>query len=879
MKMPDKDIEKIGFPDSEESYPKGFNMNQSAGLPESGSKDAQRIQTIANKMQPYDYPGDSSPLHAAHAYIQLLREHPDGIDMGTHMEGHHAIGTVHNILNHGEEYSYHPDSIQYKIEEPQEERGAGLNDNMTLEGFHRNHLRANMRTDMSHNAMGLADDLHRRLRQVSPAFNPDSLGYNPLQWPASMTRSFADSAPLPPEGEGDNIRGEMKPQFPTDPQPGPHSDFKGYDRGEAWPKERYGRENRARRGDAAMESGHHSDTAEYRYPSMRGRRETYRTMGGELEEPSANPSANPSAETPVSPQPKAKNAFKQRFPDLFGDEEKAVSKLMKFIKAEEDDGIEGFRRHMGDEIQRQVDKNRPHTEWEDTHPDLFLPVGHDKAPLFLENKGEGRPVPSVHYHAYNYLDKIHRDVPMTANQHADGLKGVHRSDMLQRHGAAVRDMDYDDAFPLGRARPNRPPRNAPKGQRPSQEYLDTTRKEMNIHDFLTDHTESMLSKVPSQHQEGVQRMFDKVAFESPSYKPTGSFETDPDIQRYFSVSKLMKFIRKEGEGGGDGGAFNGLSGTVFTSTNAGVFTPTFGGRGTKKRHLKNKRRQDKKREKLMGKSKKSGVDRLVQFLYDGSPNMSKGGKKGLAPGLDEDMSGAPATADAYNQNITPYQRLSWEKDVTEDTLNHKKTSRKLEDAMEVAEKNEPHINMGLAGGMEAAIAAPYPQEEDPSVSNGTTERKPGWHNKTYVQKASTEGAGNNTPDQNSQAATGPHPQALFVERTKDNPNEAPHKDAVTKENDMQRRRKQESNTEPEGSKPVAGLGLQMAYTSDYGQTDALHRGGDQDTDDPEVSDEDASTYWVPETGKVAKLEAMRKALEEAGDDAPILNALLKVDYA
>jgi hypothetical protein len=271
----------------------------------------------------------------------------------------------------------------------------------------------------------------------------------------------------------------------------------------------------------------------------------------------------------------------------------------------------------------------------------------------------------------------------------------------------------------------------------------------------------------------------------------------------------------------------------------------------------------------MGKSKKSGVDRLVQFLYDGSPNMSKGGKMGLAPGLDEDMSGAPATADAYNQNITPYTRL-----------NHKKTSRPLEDAMEVAEKNEPHINMGLAGGMEAAIASPYPQEEDPSVSNGTTERKPGWHNKTYVQKASTEGSGNNSPDQNSQAATGPHPQALFVERSKDNPNEAPQKDAVIKENDMQRKRKQESNTEPEGSKPVAGLGLQMAYTSDYGQVDALHRGGDKDKDDPEVvEDDDASTYWVPETEKVAKLEAMRKELEEAGDDTPILNALLKVDYA
>ena len=80
----------------------------------------------------------------------------------------------------------------------------------------------------------------------------------------------------------------------------------------------------------------------------------------------------------------------------------------------------------------------------------------------------------------------------------------------------------------------------------------------------------------------------------------------------------------------------------------------------------------------------------------------------------------------------------------------------------------------------------------------------------------------------------------------------------------------------------SGAAMQMAYTSDYGRTDSLHRGGEEDMEDPEVvanAGNDASTYWVPEAEKVAKLEAMRKALEEAGDETPILNALLKVDYA
>ena len=79
----------------------------------------------------------------------------------------------------------------------------------------------------------------------------------------------------------------------------------------------------------------------------------------------------------------------------------------------------------------------------------------------------------------------------------------------------------------------------------------------------------------------------------------------------------------------------------------------------------------------------------------------------------------------------------------------------------------------------------------------------------------------------------------------------------------------------------SGTAMQMAYTSDYGRDDALRRGGDEDMEDPEVTEEGSALPWVslPETEKVAKLEAMRKELEEAGDEMPILNALLKVDYA
>lgn len=268
--------------------------------------------------------------------------------------------------------------------------------------------------------------------------------------------------------------------------------------------------------------------------------------------------------------------------------------------------------------------------------------------------------------------------------------------------------------------------------------------------------------------------------------------------------------------------------------------------------------------------------------------MSKARKMGLAPGLDDDMTGDGATGHAWNNKATQPA-----------ILNHKKTSRPLEDAMKIAEKNEPHINMGLPGGMETGITATYPQHSSVnSVGNAKTKRKQFWgKDKSYVQKAVNGVTTMISPDGNNESADGPHPQRAFIERTKDNPNEAPAKDAVIKENDMQRRvkkyddkasRRDGGQEQPAGSMAAAGSAgypsgatMQMAYTSDYGRTDALHRGGDKDMDDPEVveSGDDASTYWVPEAEKGAKLEAMRKELEEAGDETPILNALLKVDYA
>ena len=69
------------------------------------------------------------------------------------------------------------------------------------------------------------------------------------------------------------------------------------------------------------------------------------------------------------------------------------------------------------------------------------------------------------------------------------------------------------------------------------------------------------------------------------------------------IPHTHKSFQKEDGGGGDG-AFGDGGGTVFTSTNAGIFTPTHG---------------DSKTRRVKSKKKRSGIEKLGAFLVDGSP--------------------------------------------------------------------------------------------------------------------------------------------------------------------------------------------------------------------------------------------------------------------
>ena len=75
-----------------------------------------------------------------------------------------------------------------------------------------------------------------------------------------------------------------------------------------------------------------------------------------------------------------------------------------------------------------------------------------------------------------------------------------------------------------------------------------------------------------------------------------------------TLNKLLKLL-KEGGGAATSGSFGEGGGTVFTSTDSGIFTPTYGGGGSKRRrpHIRKP------------KTKKSGIERLDAFLREFSP--------------------------------------------------------------------------------------------------------------------------------------------------------------------------------------------------------------------------------------------------------------------
>ena len=95
-----------------------------------------------------------------------------------------------------------------------------------------------------------------------------------------------------------------------------------------------------------------------------------------------------------------------------------------------------------------------------------------------------------------------------------------------------------------------------------------------------------------------------------------------------NITKLLESILQDLKK--ENGGFNGSSGTVFTSTNSGIFTPTYGSsKSTRKR--KKKINAKKKGQGLISGKKTSGVEKLQRWMSDKSPvkKLKKGIKKSI----------------------------------------------------------------------------------------------------------------------------------------------------------------------------------------------------------------------------------------------------------
>ena len=354
------------------------------------------------------------------------------------------------------------------------------------------------------------------------------------------------------------------------------------------------------------------------------------------------------------------------------------------------------------------------------------------------------------------------------------------------------------------------------------------------------------------------------SFRSPS-RPSGP---QPHEEVANAFERKFPHLFKEGDGGGAAG----VGGTVFTSSNAGIFTPTFGGSGVRRIHRKNKRKNDKKRRKLMGKDKKNGVDRLVNFLREGSPKIKKG--------VDRRMDGMPQGPSAAGNRVHNVKQIDWKK--------------RQEGISKVVDHPTMGTNNSGDGKMvDASIAASYPSVENPTTGAKHVNKAPDWNERNFnmqkaspFQKASSGGQQGIGPptSQNTKAATGPHPQAAFTEQVPDHEKTR----QVVVQNDVERKIKQHDNKEDE---PSAGQDGRTAMATkgmgDYPNSSMQMMEKEWGSGPDSFAQDDLNREadeWFPNEESVKSekewaenFRKFHKSFIEKGEYDPMISALLSLD--
>jgi len=336
-----------------------------------------------------------------------------------------------------------------------------------------------------------------------------------------------------------------------------------------------------------------------------------------------------------------------------------------------------------------------------------------------------------------------------------------------------------------------------------------------------------------------------------------------------AISKLVKLVK---EGDGDGG-IDGLSGVVFTSENAGVFTPTHGGHHTtakKRRHIK--REHDKKRRELLGKQKKNGVARLEQFIREGSP-VTKA-VQDLPLQRMKNMSGRAGTEYAPTHESGNRMQLDYKKEGEKRTM---------------GEDLQPNSSLqGLNSSIEQARQMTETQGEDISVAKQPIPKKYEWSDNNTVQDVELRkySPGNVTsmgsqPDQNPDSNP-----PKYIERGKSSGTKNKQQDVQM--NDVTNKVKKLQDEDADIEQPAGAVSMavrevnkQVSPWGSYGSVDRdeIKRGGDLDEiedDEDKKESEPSESELVVEAIKRLQ-ERKQKHLDKGADDALFLAMMEDVD--
>jgi len=326
------------------------------------------------------------------------------------------------------------------------------------------------------------------------------------------------------------------------------------------------------------------------------------------------------------------------------------------------------------------------------------------------------------------------------------------------------------------------------------------------------------------------------------------------------------------EGDGDGG-IDGLSGVVFTSENAGVFTPTHGGHHTtakKRRHIK--REHDKKRRELLGKQKKNGVARLEQFIREGSP-VTKA-VQDLPLQRMKNMSGRAGTEYAPTHESGNRMQLDYKKEGEKRTM---------------GEDLQPNSSLqGLNSSIEQARQMTETQGEDISVAKQPIPKKYEWSDNNTVQDVELRkySPGNVTsmgsqPDQNPDSNP-----PKYIERGKSSGTKNKQQDVQM--NDVTNKVKKLQDEDADIEQPAGAVSMavrevnkQVSPWGSYGSVDRdeIKRGGDLDEiedDEDKKESEPSESELVVEAIKRLQ-ERKQKHLDKGADDALFLAMMEDVD--